>query len=346
MSVRPYNRKKRHPGEIWWVIDVGRGEDRLRLPFEGSFESAKKTELTLLSKNKILTPATAKIKDIVVPYLRWYKTESSPTTVRDIRFTIDLYVIPHFGNYTPAQLTPQLFNGFKSEILESGLTRRTINKHLDYFSGMLRWAATNGYCTPLAFKIPKFPKKLTIPQAQTSPLNRRELNALYAHVTPEYRLLFLLMADHGLRLDEALNVMIEDIDETRKVISIVGKGNKRRTVPFMSDRFERELDPILSKRFSGYLCINHQTGKPYRTMWRELKRAAALVGIKRKVNHHILRHSFATQAAESGMNAHALQRILGHSSIETTNKIYTNVSLDFVGNEAQIMREKNDNLSP
>ena len=75
-------------------------------------------------------------------------------------------------------------------------------------------------------------------------------------------------------------------------------------------------------------------------MWREIKRAAVLAGITRKVNHHILRHTFATLAAESGMNPHALQRILGHSDLSTTTKIYTNVSKDFVGKEAEIMRNK------
>jgi len=233
-----------------------------------------------------------------------------------------------------------LFNDFKAKLLNDGLTPTTINKHLNYFSSVLRFGAANGYCQELTFKIPRFPKKKTTPEEETKPLTRRQLNAIYAYISPEYRLMFLLMADHGLRLEEALKLKIEDIDENRKTISVLGKGNKRRTVPFMSDRFEAELDIALAKRLDGYLNVNPRSGDRYATMWKELKRAAKLAGVTRKVNHHILRHTFATLAAESGMNPHALQRILGHESIETTNKIYTNVSRDFVGDEAKAMREK------
>lgn len=349
MSVRRYYPKKAKPGEIWWLIDVGRAGSRDQTPFQGSFESAAKIERDLrqaIRGEKAISPSNTRVKDLILPFLAWYATESSPRTVRDIRFSIDLYIVPLLGNYHPLSLNTQIFNDFKVHLLEKGLTPTTINKHLNYFSSMLRFAEQNGYCPALNLKIPKFPKKRTIPEEETKPLTRRQLNALYTHIRPEYRLLFLLMADHGLRLEEALKLRIEDIDESRRVLSVLGKGNKRRMVPFMSDRFENELEPVMSKRFSGYLTVNPRSRAdgeephPFTTIWKELKRAATLSEIGRKVNHHILRHTFATLAAESGMNPHALQRILGHSSIETTNKIYTNVTRDFVGDEARAMREK------
>jgi len=342
MSVRPYHPKKAKPGSIWWIIDIGKGESRQRLPVQGSFEDAKRTEQEIkndYSKSSI-SKTTTRISDLVLPFLDWYKTESSPRTVRDIRFSIDLYIIPIFGNLHVNQLTVQVFNSFKNDLLEKGLSPTTINKHLNYFSSMLRFGEENGYCQALGVKIPKFPKKKTTPEEETVALSRRQLNAMYANIRPVYRLIFLLMCDHGLRLEEALQLKVEDIDEHRKIISVLGKGNKRRKVPFMSDRFEQELNRVLGMRLSGYLSVNEKSGQAYKTIWKEIKRSAEKTGLTIKVNHHIMRHTFATLAAESGMNPHALQVILGHSSIETTNKIYTHVRQDFVGNAAREMRER------
>ena len=341
MSVNRYYPKKAKDKDVWWLITVGRGKNRTQVPYEGSYENAKSVEGDMRGYVvKIPQVNSTQIKNFVVPFLDWYKNEMSPKTLRDIRFTIDLYVIPNFGNFTTGQLTVQLFNDFKDMLLQKGLSPTTINKHLNYFSSMLRFGEENGYCQPLPCKIPKFPKKKTTPEEPTRPLTGRQLNAIYAQVRPEYQLLFVLMADHGLRLDEALQLKVEDIDESRKVIDVLGKGNKRRKVPFMSDRFEALLDTAMSTRLEGYLNVNEKTGDAYRTIWKELKRAAKLAGVTRKINHHILRHTFATMAAENGMNPHALQKILGHASIETTNKIYTNVSRDFVGDEARAMRER------
>lgn len=132
MSVRPYHPKKAKPGETWWIIDVGRASDRQQIPFNGSFENAAKLEQTTRERaggeNKFPSPAgNTRIKDLVLPFLRWYATESSPRTVRDIRFTIDLYIVPIFGNLIPAHLTVQLFTSFKEELLQKGISPTTIN---------------------------------------------------------------------------------------------------------------------------------------------------------------------------------------------------------------------------
>jgi len=150
------------------------------------------------------------------------------------------------------------------------------------------------------------------------------------------------MVEHGLRQEEAMNISVEDINESNRTIRVLGKGNKYRVVPFMSSRFMEELGKALEERIEGPLVINPKTGKAYVTIWKAIKRSAKKAGVTREVNHHLLRHTFSTMAAENGMNAHALQKILGHASIETTNKIYTNVSRDFVGDEARLLMKKND----
>ncbi len=335
MSIRPHPTK----GPGWWYIDIGRGKSRKRLPFHGTYEEAFifSSSIVQTRPDEVQTMAP-RIKDLVVPFLTWYKKEASPRTIRDIRFSIDLYFIPWFGNLQPAQISLALCNKFKDTLLEKGLSPTTINKHFNYFSSLIKWAVVHGHCQPLGFTLPRFPRKKTVSRPK-QPLTQRQVDAIYKHLDHQYRIPFLLMADHGLRVEEALNMKVEDINEANGTMTFIGKGSKYRTVPFMSDRFEEEMDKVLSIQLEGFLTINKKTGKPYSTIWKPLKRATKAAGITKSVNHHILRHTFATLAAQGGMNPHALQKILGHSSIETTNKIYTNVSHDFVGDEARKLRE-------
>ena len=335
MSIRPHPTK----GSGWWQIDIGRSKDRQRPAFKGSYEEAAIFEASLRQKSPDDVQSSApKIKELFVPFLKWYKTEAAPRTIQDIRWSIDLYFASWFGNLQPSRLSLSLFNQFKETLLEQGLRPTTINKHLNYFSTMLKWATEQGHCQQLPFTLPRFPRKKTVSKPK-KPLTQRQIDAIYKHLTPDYRLPYLLMADHGLRVAEAFNLKAEDINEANSTFTFLGKGNKYRTVPFMSDRFEEELNKILDKRLEGHLIISKQTKKPQVTMWKPLQKAVKAAGITRDVNHHLLRHSFATLAAQGGMNPHALQRILGHASIETTNKIYTNVSHDFVGDEARKLRK-------
>jgi site-specific recombinase XerD len=341
MAVRPHPTKhKRYPGKTWWIIDLGHGANRTRSPFEGSFEAALSFEKSIRQQNpEEVSSVSPYIKELIIPFLRWYEHEAAAKTMRDYRFTIDLYIVPFFGNLRPIQLNISVFSEFKSALIDKGLAPATINKHINYFSTLLKWAADEGHCQPISFKIPRFAKKRTAAEPKR-PLTQRQLDAIYKHIRPHYRLPFLLMSDLGLRLEEAMALKVEDIDEAHKIVNVLGKGNKYRKVPFMSDRFEDELNKILDVKMEGHLTISEKTGERHVTMWKELKRAVKEAGLSRPgINQHLLRHTFATLAAESGMNPHALQRILGHASIETTNKIYTNVGRDFVGDEGRKLRE-------
>lgn len=339
MSIRIYDGKKAKPGETWWIIDIGRGKARQRIPFEGSFVDAENYEKTVRPADvQNVVSARSPIKKLIPEFLPWYKNEVAKTTLEDINDTINIYIIPHFGNLRLEQLTLDMVNRFKVDLLEKGLKPVTINKHLNYFSSFIKWAVNHGKCSKLGFDLPRFPKKKII-REQIRPLTRRQVDAIYTHIQPCYRLAFLLMADHGLRVSEALGLRVEAVDEDNELLNIVGKGNKIRQVPFMSDRFVEQLDITLQSRLEGYLTINEETGLPYVTMWKELQRAAKAAGLKRQVNHHLLRHTCATLCAQAGMNPHALQKVMGHQSIETTNKIYTHVSLDFVGDEGRKIRD-------
>lgn len=132
-----------------------------------------------------------------------------------------------------------------------------------------------------------------------------------------------------------MTLMADDVNESHKTVTVKGKGSKYRTIPWTSNRLASELLKALDKRQTGHLVVNKSTAKPYYSIRKALLRAAKKAGIERDIDHHLLRHTFLTLAAEKGIMPHALQQIAGHSSIETTNKIYTHVRRDFVRDEVE-----------
>jgi len=333
MAVRPHPTKsKREPGKHWY-IDIGRGKDRQRLLYSGSYEDAVEIERSLRQSPERSVPVVAKISELVVPFLEYYQTVVADSTIKDVKWVIEGHLIHYFGPLQPRQITPAVIDKYKRLRLDKGLSKRSINKHLSYLSSLVKWGVEMNHCQPLPFRMALFPAKQT-KAAPVKPLTKSEVDALLKHIEPKYKLLFLLMSDAGLRRSEAMLLRVEDIDASRKTINIKGKGAKYRSIPWTTNRLEKDIRKALKKRSEGYLNLN-EPPKPYHSIRKPLIRAAAAAKIGRSVNHHLLRHSFLTLAAENGINPHALQQLAGHSSIETTNKIYTHVRQDFVRDEVE-----------
>lgn len=353
MSVKAYPSK----GDGWWVIDYrpdGYKGKRVRIPFNGPEGEARLLEQELRrSPGQINNEIVPKLNDLLAPWLEYYRNEVAISTHKDA-ITSVAHWLPFFGNFKPSNISRKTINHYKSQRLSEPTnnkaiargeepkytSKRTINKELSYLSSCLRWAVENNYCPELPFKIRGFPAKQTkavTPQV----LTHRQLTLMYEVIEPQYKLLFLLMADMGLRRSEALSAVVEDVDDFHETISVVGKGDKQRIVPWLSDRLATELKEALDKRPSGPLSINPKTGRKFNQIVKCLNRAAKNAGLNRNVNPHLLRHSCLTNLARKGMNAHALQQIAGHSSIETTNKIYVHIRSDFVGEEARRIRSMN-----
>lgn len=280
----------------------------------------------------------AKISELIVPFLDYYRTAAATATVKDAIWVIDGHLIHFFGAMQPRQITPAIIENYKQLCLGKDLSKRTINKHLSILSSIIKWAVTMDYCQPLAFKIALFPSKQT-KAAPVRPLTKRQVDAIFKEIEPEYKLLFLLMSDMGLRRNEAMNLTAGDVNESHKIVTVKGKGSKYRTIPWTTTRLEEELLKALEKHHTGHLIVNNSTGKPFYSIRKALIRAAKKAEIDRDIDHHLLRHTFLTLAAEKGISPHALQQIAGHSSIETTNKIYTHVRRDFVRDEIEKIKD-------
>lgn len=138
----------------------------------------------------------------------------------------------------------------------------------------------------------------------------------------------------GLRVSELVNLRFSDVSLNDKFLRIVGKGSKERLVP-ISDAALREIqlwlfDRNLMKVKPGeqeYVFLNRRGAHLTRTMILiMIKRTAEEAGITKTVSPHTLRHSFATALLKGGANLRAIQEMLGHENIKTT-QIYTHIDI-------------------
>lgn len=352
MSVRPHPTK----GAGFWIIDyypAGRNGKRVRWTYKGTEGQALALEQEARrDPGDIATVVAPLVRDLIPGWLDFYKNEVAPRTFDDAVTCIANW-LPYFGMYRPSNVSKRSINDYKSSrILDIAnqaavgrgqspryVKKRTVNKELSYLSVMLKWAASEGHCADLPFQIKGFPAKQT--KAPTpSILTPRQITKMYKHCDPEYKLIFLLLSDMALRVDEARKVKAEDVDEYHETLIVIGKGNKERSLPWISDRFADELEKTLDRRPSGLLTVSKTTGDKLVDPRSFINRAAKRAGIERKINPHLLRHSGLTALAQQGMSPHALQQFAGHSSMMTTQRIYIHIRSDFVGDEARKIRSK------
>lgn len=144
----------------------------------------------------------------------------------------------------------------------------------------------------------------------------------------------------GLRVSELVNLRFSDVSLNDKFLRIVGKGSKERIVP-ISDAALREIqlwlfDRNLMKVKPGeqeYVFLNRRGAHLTRTMILiMIKRTAEEAGITKTVSPHTLRHSFATALLKGGANLRAIQEMLGHENIKTT-QIYTHIDITTLRDE-------------
>jgi integrase/recombinase XerD len=141
----------------------------------------------------------------------------------------------------------------------------------------------------------------------------------------------------GLRVSEWIGLALKDVLLEDGLVRVLGKGNKERLVPIGRSAigavavYLRELRPVLERgEGRGLLFLNGQ-GRPLTRMgaWTILRKYVQMAGIEKPVSPHTLRHSFATHLLQGGADLRAVQEMLGHADIATT-QIYTHVDREYL----------------
>jgi len=137
-------------------------------------------------------------------------------------------------------------------------------------------------------------------------------------------LLFLLLYGSGLRVSEASTLLRTRFDKDKGAIQVLGKGKKWRWVPVLP-----VATTFLESCGGTKFVLESAPGRSYsvRTLHRKVYRMGLKAGLDRPLHPHMLRHSYATHLLEGGANLRNIQELLGHSSLQTTER-YTHVTLD------------------
>jgi site-specific recombinase XerD len=256
----------------------------------------------------------------------WYELHKRPSTAKDARAVFEGHISRILGNIIAEHLTAQDMTDYQKQRKGEGVSNRTINKELDYFSGCLRWASKteNALISARAWKVNRLPYNRPIPQV----LSVGEVASIIDHADPFNRAFFLSLYTMGLRVNEARWLRRRDVDVENQTVTVIQKGGGYKRLPCSSsliEEFRLLLDVYPDQKPDDLIFLIKRTGCPVVNVRQALDRIAKKAGLERHVNPHLLRHSFATHLLEGGANLRTIQTFLGHSVIGTT-EFYTHVS--------------------
>lgn len=225
-----------------------------------------------------------------------------------------------------AALDRDAVRAFAAHLAGKRLSRRSVARKLSALRGLLRFLAREGEVdarrAPLV-PTPRLDRRL--PEV----LSEREMEEAFAGAaedSPRDRALLALFYGAGLRLSEAAALDIGDVDLARGEVRVLGKGRRERIVP-IGRGAEEALRAYLADRGGarGALFRNRSGERlSRRSIQRVVSRILARVGRSGRFTTHTLRHSFATHLLDRGADLRAVQELLGHASLAST-QIYTHV---------------------
>lgn len=266
----------------------------------------------------------------VESYLQHLATERrlSPHTVDNYRRDLD-GLVRLVGDRPLAELTTTDIRGAIVRLRSHGLAPTSLARHLSSWRGFYNFACrrlgyTRNPCSGL--RPPKaakpLPKTLS-PDACTQLLDRTTDTLL----DTRDRAMFELFYSSGLRLSELTGIDLDDLDLSSAEASVTGKGNKTRIVPVGRQALQAirewlQVRPTTSQR--ALFVSSRGTRLSPRSVQLRLQRWALNAGLAQHVHPHMLRHAFASHVLQSSGDLRAVQEMLGHASISTT-QVYTHL---------------------
>ncbi|MFY9740907.1 MAG: tyrosine recombinase XerC [Candidatus Sulfotelmatobacter sp.] len=266
---------------------------------------------------------------------------ASPHTIKAYSGDLELFA-NYVGSREWKQIDHVVIRGFLSQLYEKGLSKTSVARALAAVRSLYRWLAREGVVEQNPAKLvatPKLPKKL--PRVPTI----EEMNSVIDGDMPETaafperdRLMFELLYGCGIRNSELTGINVDDIRLSAEAILIRGKGKKERYVPFGDSVKmalaaylpERQKMLVFTRKNFPALLINRRGGRlTTRSVGRIIKTIAVAKGLSSDVHPHTLRHAFGTHMLEEGADLRAIQELLGHERLATTQR-YTQLSMKHV----------------
>ena len=244
----------------------------------------------------------------------------------------------------PTEITAKHFQEFLAWVHDIGLSAGTQARMISGIKGFYNYLVLENSLKENPIELIESPK---LGRKLPDTLSIEEINQLVSAIdlsTPEgtrNKAILETLYSCGLRVSELVNLKLSMYYPEEGYIRVVGKGDKERLVPIGKeaikciemyvnhDRIHRVIQP----ECADYIFLNRRGRNLTRVMiFTIIKRLTKEAGIKKQVSPHTFRHSFATHLVEAGADLRAVQEMLGHESI-TTTEIYTHLDRDYLRSE-------------
>lgn len=260
------------------------------------------------------------VKTKFLPQSKIYKTEK--TYHADLKHL--KWILIKFGNSYLNEISAESISLFQTECFNNGLSKKTINNRVAILSSILRMA----YKQSLIIRMPEI-KLLKLDSLAPKGFSDADMQTILniAKRTDKVLYDFVIIFLHtGLRLSELQSLKWEDVDLLGKQLMVnKSKNHRYRPVPINDTLFEHLSNLKASQ--TGQVYLFETNGNPFTTgqYYNRFYRLVKPLGIKGSI--HSLRHTFASRLVQRGKSLYAVQKLLGHSTIKTTER-YSHLRID------------------
>lgn len=273
--------------------------------------------------------------ELLEPYLQHLRVERglSANTLESYRLDLESYLrYLRTRGRDPLAVTREDLTAYLWSRKSKGEQATSLARYMASLRSLYRFWVAEG-------RIPRDPTALLVsprlPERLPKYLTLPELNRLFAAVSGRspsdvrLRAMLELMYAAGLRVSELVSLPVDQVDLSVHYVRVRGKGGKERVVP-IGERARLAVEAYLMIRpqtpasVKALFLSNRKHAMSPVQFWRWVRQAALRAGIAKTVTPHVLRHSFASHLVQHGADLRAVQEMLGHSSISTT-QIYTHV---------------------
>lgn len=293
-----------------------------------------------------------KIDHLIDQYIYYLRVEKGFSQNSIANYLFDITHFFEENEIDVQEISPDIIINYFIILMDLGISERTIARKRAALHSLINFLENEEILSNFEWDlIPNIKYKNKLPHVISIEEMDKLLNSI-GNETPlekRNRAIFEFLYATGARISEAVNLQLDDIIASEKLIKIRGKGDKERLVPIFDYAYDFLINYIQSSRIyfkkeenkNSYVFLNRYGNKISRVgIWKSLQKIILKSGLDLEISPHTFRHSFATHMLEGGANLRIIQELLGHKSINTT-QIYVNIDVRYLIEEHRMHHPRN-----
>lgn len=283
------------------------------------------------------------MSETITAFVTYLKTEKRASEHTCVSYQTDLIQFRDFISTTysleePADAGFQIIRSFIAQLMQDGLTPRSVNRKITALRTYFRFLQRSGRISinpTLKIQGPKASKRLTTfveEKSMTKLLDEPVIGEL-EHSEYDAKLVQLiieLLYGTGMRLAELIGLQLHDVDTQRQLLKVTGKRNKQRIIPIpneLNDLLKVYANTRPQTNTESLLVSKSGKSVTRNFVYRKVKQYLSLVTTIDKKSPHVLRHTFATHMLNNGADLNAIKELLGHANLSAT-QVYTHNTVE------------------